>query len=183
MNALPSRRRPRLVDPDVAAEVPGLTRVAVIAVVLAVLSAVAIVAQAVALADVVNRSLLHHAPLGTVTPAIAVVGLAILVRAALHVAGDLFALSAADRVVATLRGRLLRHALALGPGWLAGERPGELSLTATRGLGSLHTYSAVPAPGGRGRRHPTPVAGLGGYARTGSPSSSSSPWCSPCRSR
>ncbi len=146
MNALPSRRRPRLVDPDVAAEVPGLTRVAVIAVVLAVLSAVAIVAQAVALADVVNRSLLHHAPLGTVTPAIAVVGLAILVRAALHVAGDLFALSAADRVVATLRGRLLRHALALGPGWLAGERPGELSLTATRGLGSLHTYYARYLP-------------------------------------
>ena len=107
MNALPSRRRPRLVDPDVAAEVPGLTRVAAIAVVLAVLSAVAIVAQAVALADAVNRSLLHHAPLSSVTPAIAVVGLAILARAALHGAGDLFALGAADRVVATLRGRLL----------------------------------------------------------------------------
>jgi thiol reductant ABC exporter CydD subunit len=146
VSALPSRRRPRLVDPDLAAEVPGLTRVAAIAVVLAVLSAVAIVAQALALADVVNRSLLHHAPLSTVTPAIVVVGLAILARAALHGGGDLFAQSTADRVVATLRDRLLRHALALGPGWLAGERPGELSLTATRGLRALHTYYARYLP-------------------------------------
>ena len=113
---------------------------------LAVLSAVAIVAQAVALANVVNRSLLHHAPLRAVTPAIVVVGLAILARAALHAAGDLSAQRTADRVVATLRGRLLRHALALGPGWLSGERPGELSLTATRGLRSLHTYYARYLP-------------------------------------
>ena len=96
--------------------------------------------QAVALAHVVDRSLLHHAPLGTVVPAIVVVGLAVLARAALHGAGDLSAHGAADRVVATLRGQLLRQALALGPAWLAGERPGELSLTATRGLRSLHTY-------------------------------------------
>jgi thiol reductant ABC exporter CydD subunit len=107
---------------------------------------VAVIVQAVALADVVDRSLLHHASLGAVTPAIVVVGLAVLARAALHGAGDLSALGAADRVVATLRGRLLRHALALGPGWLAGERPGELSLTATRGLRSLHTYYARYLP-------------------------------------
>ena len=36
--------------------------------------------------------------------------------------------------------------MALGPGWLAGERPGELSLTATRGLRSLHTYYARYLP-------------------------------------
>jgi thiol reductant ABC exporter CydD subunit len=48
--------------------------------------------------------------------------------------------------VSTLRGQLLRHVLALGPGWLAGERPGELSLTATRGLRSLHTYYARYLP-------------------------------------
>ena len=80
------------------------------------------------------------------TPAIVVLGLAILVRAALHGAGDLSALRAADRVVTTLRRQLLEHALALGPGWLGGERPGELSLTATRGLRSLHTYYARYLP-------------------------------------
>jgi ATP-binding cassette, subfamily C, bacterial CydCD len=120
--------------------------VAVIAVALSIASAVAIVVQAVALASVVDRSLLHHASLRAVTPAIVVLGLAILVRAMMHGAGDLSALRAADRVVTTLRRQLLEHALALGPGWLSGERPGELSLTATRGLRSLHTYYARYLP-------------------------------------
>ena len=146
MSAQPPRSRPRLVDPDLAARVPGLRRVAVTAVALAIVSAVAIVVQAVALASVVERSLLHHASLHSVTPALVVLGLAILVRAALHGAGDLSALRAADRVVTTLRRQLLEHALALGPGWLGGERPGELSLTATRGLRSLHTYYARYLP-------------------------------------
>ena len=146
MSAQSPRSRPRLVDPDLAARVPGLRRVAVTAVALAIVSAVAIVVQAVALASVVDRSLLHHASLHSVTPAIVVLGLAILVRAALHGAGDLSALRAADRVVTTLRRQLLEHALALGPGWLGGERPGELSLTATRGLRSLHTYYARYVP-------------------------------------
>jgi thiol reductant ABC exporter CydD subunit len=120
--------------------------VAAVALALAALSALTIVVQAVALAYVVDRSLLHHVPLGDVVPALVVVGLALLVRAALHAAGDLSAQAAADRVVATLRGTLLRHALALGPEWLADERPGELSLTATRGLRSLHTYYARYLP-------------------------------------
>ena len=146
MNATPRRSRPRLVDPDLAARVPGLRRVAGTAVALAVLSATAVIVQAVALASAVDRSLLHHASLSTVTPAIVVVGLAILTRALLAGAGDHSARRAADRVVATLRRQLLEHALAMGPGWLGGERPGELSLTATRGLRSLHTYYARYLP-------------------------------------
>jgi len=110
------------------------------------LSAVLVVVQAVALAHVVSRSLLQHAPLGAVVPAIVVVGLAVVARAALHGAGDLSSHGAADRVVSKLRGQLLRHALTLGPAWLAGEHPGELSLTATRGLRSLQTYFARYLP-------------------------------------
>ncbi len=147
MSAPPPRTsRPRLVDPELAARVPGLRRVAVVAVSVGALSAVLVVVQAVALAHVVSRSLLDHAPLGTVVPAIVVAALAVLVRAALHGAGDLSAHGAADRVVGRLRAQLLRHALTLGPAWLAGERPGELSLTATRGLRSLHTYFARYLP-------------------------------------
>jgi len=142
----PRPSRPRLVDPELAARVPGLRRVAGIALAVGALSAVLVVVQAVALAHVVSRSLLQHAPLGAVVPAIVVVGLAVLARAALHGAGDLSAHGAADRVVSKLRGQLLRHALTLGPAWLAGERPGELSLTATRGLRSLHTYFARYLP-------------------------------------
>ena len=147
MSAPPPRpARPRLVDPELAARVPGLRRIAGIALAVAALSAALVVVQAVALAYVVERSLLHHAPLGDVAAAIVLVGLAILARAALHGAGDLTAHGAADRVVSRLRGQLLRHALTLGPSWLAGERPGELSLTATRGLRSLHTYYARYLP-------------------------------------
>ena len=107
---------------------------------LAALSAVAIVVQAVALAHVVDRSLLHHAPVSAVAGALVVVGLALLARAFLHAAGDFVSLGAADRVVGRLRRDLLRHTLDLGPAWIAGERTGELSLTTTRGMRSLHAY-------------------------------------------
>ena len=147
MSDIPTRPgRPRLVEPELAARVPGLRRVAALALALGALSALAVVVQAVAIAYVVDRSLLHHAALGAVVPAVVVAGLAVLVRAVLHGAGDLSAQGAADHVVARLRSDLLRHALALGPGWLAGERPGELSLTATRGLRALHTYYARYLP-------------------------------------
>ncbi len=147
MSAPPPRpSRPRLVDPELAARVPELRRVAGVALAVGALSAALVVVQAVALAHVVDRSLLQHAPLNDVVPAIVVVGLAIGARAVLHGAGDLSAHGAADGVVSKLRGELLRRALALGPGWLAGERPGELSLTATRGLRSLHTYYARYLP-------------------------------------
>ncbi len=147
MNATPARpSRPRLVDPDLAARVPGLRRVAGVALLFAAVGAVAIVVQAVALAHVVDRSLLHHASLSSVTGALVIAGMALVVRGALHAVGDLSALGAADRVVGRLRRDLLRHTFDLGPAWLAGERTGELSLTATRGLRSLHTYSARYLP-------------------------------------
>ena len=174
VSAIPPRPgRPRLVDPELAARVPGLRRVAGVALAVAALSAVVVVVQAVALAHVVDRSLLHHAPLGAWRPPSCSSGVAVVVRAVLHGAGDLSAHGAADRVVATLRGELLRHALGLGPGWLAGERPG-------RALGDGHPWAALaahllralPAPGRRRRRHPRPPPGLGGAARTGCPSSS-----------
>ena len=105
-----------------------------------VLSSVAIVVQAIAMATAIDRSLLHHAPLSAVRGQLITMVLAMMARAVLALAGDLMAHRTADTVVAALQGRLLRHSLSLGPSWLAGERPGELSLTATRGLRSLHAY-------------------------------------------
>jgi thiol reductant ABC exporter CydD subunit len=137
---------PRLVDPGLAARVPGLQRAAAVALAIGVATAVVVVVQAIALATAVERSLLHHAPLQDVLGYVVVVGIAVLVRATLAGAGDLFASGTAERVVTGLRGELLTHALALGPGWLAGERAGELSLTATRGLRSLHAYLARYLP-------------------------------------
>jgi thiol reductant ABC exporter CydD subunit len=129
-----------------AARVPGLRRATITALVVGVLSAVAIVVQAVALARVVDRSLLHHASLSSVRPEVAVVALAIVVRALLAGFGEVSALGTGEAIVATLRRQLLRRTLALGPSWLAGERPGELSLTATRGLRSLQVYFARYLP-------------------------------------
>jgi thiol reductant ABC exporter CydD subunit len=126
--------------------VPGLWRAAAVALAVGAVTAVVVVVQAVALATVVERSLLHHAPVSDVLGYIVVVGVALLVRAGLTGVGDLFAHGTAERVVSGLRAELLRHALSLGPSWLAGERPGELSLTATRGLRSLHAYLARYLP-------------------------------------
>ncbi len=137
---------PRLVDPGLAARVPGLWRAAAVALAVGGATAVVVVVQAIALATAVERSLLHHAPLHDVLVYIVVVGIALLVRVALTSAGDLYAHGTAARVVTDLRRELLTHALTLGPGWLAGERPGELSLTATRGLRSLHAYLARYLP-------------------------------------
>jgi ATP-binding cassette subfamily C protein CydD len=98
------------------------------------------VVQAVALARVVDRSLLHHASLVSVRPDLIAVALAVRARATLTWWGERSAQYAADHVVATLQVDLVHQVISLGPAWLAGERPGELSLTATRGLQSLHTY-------------------------------------------
>jgi thiol reductant ABC exporter CydD subunit len=117
-----------------------------VALAVGVLSAAAIVVQAVALARVVDRSLLHHATLASVRPDIAVVALAIVARALLVGFGELSAAGTGEAIVATLRRQLLRRTLVLGPSWLAGERPGELSLTATRGLRSLQVYFARYLP-------------------------------------
>jgi thiol reductant ABC exporter CydD subunit len=138
--------RTRLVPPELAARVPAIRSATAGALVIGALTAVLIVVQAVALATAIDRSLLHHSPLTTVRPELITVALAVVARAVLTLLGEHWARRSAESVVATLRGQLLRQVLSLGPGWLAGERPGELSLTATRGLRSLHAYFARYLP-------------------------------------
>jgi thiol reductant ABC exporter CydD subunit len=135
-----SPARPRLVPPELAARLPTVRSGAAAALVVGALTAVAIVVQAVALATAIERSLLHHAPLAAIRPELIAVALAVIARAVLATLGELWARRTAGSVVSTLQQQLLARILALGPGWLAGERPGELSLTATRGLRALHTY-------------------------------------------
>ena len=174
---------PRLVDPGLAARVPGLRRGAAVALVLGVATAVVVVVQAIALATAVERSLLHHAPLHDVLVYVVVVGIALLVRAALTGAGDLFAHGTAARVVTDLRRELLTHALTLGPGWLAGERPGELSLTATRGCAPSTRIWRATSRRQPPRRSSPSCCWPGWPLRTGCPWLSS--WLSsrPCPSR
>jgi ATP-binding cassette subfamily C protein CydD len=143
----PSRAgRPHLVPPELARRVPSIRSATAGALVIGALIAVSIVVQAVALATAIDRSILHHSALTTVRPELITVALAVVVRTALTLLGEHLARRSAESVVAVLRGQLLRQVLSLGPAWLAGERPGELSLTATRGLRSLHTYFARYLP-------------------------------------
>ncbi len=142
----PRAGRLRLVPPELAARLPSIRTATAGAVVIGALTAVSIVVQAVAMATAIDRSLLHHATLASVRPELVIVALAVAARAVLTLLGEHWARRTADSVVATLRGQLLRRVFSLGPAWLAGERPGELSLTATRGLRSLHTYFARYLP-------------------------------------
>lgn len=133
------RRRPP-VDPRLVAQVPSVRRYLVLAVACGVGLTVSVVVQAVALATVVSRSMLGHQDLGPLVPALVVLGAAFAARAVLGWAAEVAAQRCGTTVTSVLRRRMLAHALALGPQWLAAERVGELSLAATRGIGALRVY-------------------------------------------
>ena len=67
-------------------------------------------------------------------------------RAAAAAGGEAAALRAAAAVKSGLRRRLSAHALRLGPGWLGGQKAGEITTLATRGLDGLDDYFARYLP-------------------------------------
>ncbi len=99
-----------------------------------------IVVQAALLASVIDRALLHGAPVSDLVPQFVGLGLTVAGRALCLWIAERVAQGTAVAVTRTLRRQLLGHALDLGPVWLAGERAGELSLTATRGVEALGVY-------------------------------------------
>ena len=134
------RRRGGLIDRRLAARVSATRRYLLTAVGVGVASTICVVAQAVLLASVVSATVLHGATLGDLAPRLAGLAAAFLARATLGWAGESAAQATGTAVTSALRRQLLRHALALGPTWLSGERAGELSLAATRGTNALTTY-------------------------------------------
>ena len=67
-------------------------------------------------------------------------------RALAAYGGESAALRAAAAVKSQLRRALAEHALRLGPGWLAGQRSGEITTLATGGLDALDAYFARYLP-------------------------------------
>ncbi|HMD45852.1 MAG TPA: thiol reductant ABC exporter subunit CydD [Acidimicrobiales bacterium] len=130
----------RLVDRRLAARVTVTRRYLVLAVAVGVGATAAIIVQAVLLASVVADVMLHHAPLSAVTPRLVGLAAAFCARALFLYAGEVSAQRVSATVTSTLRRSLLRQALDLGPSWLADQRTGELSLTATRGIAALDVY-------------------------------------------
>jgi ATP-binding cassette subfamily C protein CydD len=72
--------------------------------------------------------------------------LVLIGRAAAAYGGEAAALRAAAAVKSQLRRRLTAHALRLGPSWLSGQRAGEITTLATKGLDALDPYFARYLP-------------------------------------
>ncbi|MFV2017280.1 thiol reductant ABC exporter subunit CydD [Micromonospora sp. LOL_023] len=130
----PVRRRP--FDPRLPRQVPAVRRQLGLLAAFGVLAAVLIIAQATTLATVLTAAaggeLDRRALTGFV---LAVAGRAVLIWAAGFVAA-----SAAAVVKAQLHTDLLAAIHRRGPGWLAGQRTGQLATLTGRGLDALDGY-------------------------------------------
>lgn len=111
-----------------------------LSVVLGAATAGLVIAQATLLADTVSRAFLGRATLDALrTPMLLLLGV-VAGRGLVAWLQEVAAHRSSAAVKSQLRGRLLGHALRLGPRWLAGERSGELATLATRGVDALDGY-------------------------------------------
>ncbi len=106
----------------------------------------ALVVQAVLLGAVVQEVLIGHADVAHIVPLLVGLAVAFGVRALSVWAGEVAAHRTSSRVTSALRRQLLSRAVRLGPAWLAGERTGELTTSATQGIDALDAYYARYLP-------------------------------------
>ncbi|GAA2403024.1 hypothetical protein Cme02nite_43770 [Catellatospora methionotrophica] len=123
-------------DPRLLRQVPSTRRDVVLLGVLGSAVAIAVVTAASALA----RALAAAVELRLDPPAITVFLLALTARAALTSGLGVVAARMAATVKASLRADLLGAVGRRGPGWLAGQRAGELATLTGRGLDALDGY-------------------------------------------
>jgi ATP-binding cassette subfamily C protein CydD len=112
-------------------------------VVLGVVTAGLVLAQAGLLAHVIV-----HAPSGlaSVRRSLGALALVVLARALTTYGGEAMALRAAAAVKSQLRRKLARHLIGLGPGWLGRQSTGGLLTLGGRGLDALDPYFARYLP-------------------------------------
>ncbi|MFJ3787968.1 thiol reductant ABC exporter subunit CydD [Kitasatospora sp. NPDC090091] len=115
-------------------------------VLLGAVNAALVVAQASLVAEIVVRGFQQRAALGELTTALVLLALTAVGRGLVGWLTELIAHRSVARVKSTLRRRLLDHATALGPAYLAGRRTGELTTLATRGVDALDDYFARYLP-------------------------------------
>ncbi|GLY25251.1 thiol reductant ABC exporter subunit CydD [Micromonospora sp. NBRC 101691] len=127
-------RRP--FDPRLLRRVPAIRRHLAVLAGLGVLTALLVIAQATALAILLATAFdgrLHREALAGLVAAVAA-------RAAVVWAQGAVSARAAATVKATLRADLLGAVGRHGPGWVAGQRAGQLATLAGRGLDALDAY-------------------------------------------
>ncbi len=119
----------------------GATRRFLLAVVgLGAVGAGLVIAQAMLIAEVVVGAFQHNLSVTELrTPLLLLVAVA-GGRAIVSWLTELAAHRTSAAVKSELRGRLLERAVALGPGWLSGQRTGSLVALATRGVDALDDY-------------------------------------------
>ena len=130
----------RPVDPRLLREAPAARRFLIVATVIALVEALAVVMQAVALGLVVARVFLDRRPLEAVGRDLVLFAVATAVRAlaawTFETGGRLTAL----RVAGDLRSKLLAHLLAAKPAGLRDRSAGEVAAIAVGGLDLLDPY-------------------------------------------
>ncbi|MFI7401403.1 thiol reductant ABC exporter subunit CydD [Streptomyces sp. NPDC049541] len=117
------------------------TRLFIVAVVgLGVVGAALVIAQAMLIAEVVVGAFQHGKTVGDLCAPLLLLAAVAGGRALLSWLTELAAHRASAAVKSELRGRLLKRAVELGPGWLSGQRTGSLVALATRGVDALDDY-------------------------------------------
>ena len=138
----PERARGSLIDRRLAERVAVTRRYLAASVVVGVLATALIIVQAVLLATIVARVMLHHGDLAQVTPRLVALGGAFVARAVLMWAGEAAAERTSATVTSELRRSLLRQALQV-------SRPG-LDLPQSHAEGAVEErlllYPALPLP-------------------------------------
>jgi thiol reductant ABC exporter CydD subunit len=138
--------RARPVDPRVLRHSPTSRPLLLVCVLLGLASAATALGQAVLLARAITAVFLDGAGLVDIGGDLALLGALVGVRAVLAYTQETAAARAAVAVTSQLRTALLRRAVELGPGWLAGRRSGELTELATRGVDAVDPYFARYLP-------------------------------------
>ncbi|MEV8288012.1 thiol reductant ABC exporter subunit CydD [Streptomyces niveus] len=134
------------IDPRLLRYARATRRFLVAVVVLGLVGAGLVVAQAMIIAEVVVGAFEGGLDASELRTPLLLLGAVAVGRALVAWLTELAAHRASAAVKSELRGRLLERAAELGPGWLSGQRTGSLVALATRGVDALDDYFARYLP-------------------------------------
>jgi ATP-binding cassette subfamily C protein CydD len=105
-----------------------------------------LIAQAWALARIIDTVIIDSQGLDVVWPWLWGLLAIFILRALVSVAGDVVAFEAGARVILGVREKLQAHVAALGPTWMRAQRTGDVVTTMVDGVETLHRYYAAYLP-------------------------------------
>ncbi|MFD5320974.1 thiol reductant ABC exporter subunit CydD [Streptomyces sp. NPDC127098] len=136
----------RPIDPRLLRHARATRSFLAASVALGLAGALLVIGQAVLIAGIVTDAFVDGLDVTELRTPLLLLAATALGRALVSYLTELAAHRASAAVKSELRTRLLQHAAALGPGWLAGRTTGELTTLATRGIDALDGYFARYLP-------------------------------------